>query len=98
MRRLSPILVILLTILLVPLAAWAAPQRHTLPNGLKVITSENHEAPVVSFQVWVRAGSIYEKKGEYGITHLIEHMIFKGTPRRPAGQMASEIEALGGEV
>ncbi|MBU4565684.1 MAG: insulinase family protein [Desulfarculus sp.] len=98
MRRLSPIMAILLTILLVPLAAWAAPQRHTLPNGLKVITSENHEAPVVSFQVWVRAGSIYEKKGEYGITHLIEHMIFKGTPRRPAGQMASEIEALGGEV
>ncbi|MCB2192972.1 MAG: insulinase family protein, partial [Deltaproteobacteria bacterium] len=98
MRRLSPILVLLLFVVLLPLSAWAAPQRHTLPNGLKVITSENHESPVVSFQVWVRAGSIYEKKGEYGITHLIEHMIFKGTPRRPVGQMASEIEALGGEV
>lgn len=98
MRRLSPLFGSLLILLLLPLAAGAAPQRHTLPNGLKVITAENHEAPVVSFQVWVRAGSIYEKKGEYGITHLIEHMIFKGTPRRPAGQMASEIEALGGEV
>ncbi|MBU2519200.1 MAG: insulinase family protein [Proteobacteria bacterium] len=98
MRRLSLLFGSLLILLLLPLAAWAAPQRHTLPNGLKVITVENHEAPVVSFQVWVRAGSIYEKKGEYGITHLIEHMIFKGTPRRPAGRMASEIEALGGEV
>ncbi len=79
-------------------AALAAPQRHRLPGGLTLITSENHEAPVVSFQVWVRAGSAYERPGEYGITHLIEHMIFKGTPSDPGGTMARRIEALGGEV
>jgi zinc protease len=79
-------------------AAWPAPQRHELPNGLTVITAENHEAPVAAFQVWVRAGSAFERPGEYGITHLIEHMIFKGTPDDPQGKMARRIEALGGEV
>ncbi len=91
-------LFVLLPLLLAASMALAAPQRHNLPSGLTVITSENHEAPVVSFQVWVRAGSAYERPGEYGITHLIEHMIFKGTPSQPAGQMARRIEALGGEV
>ncbi|MBI5523238.1 MAG: insulinase family protein [Desulfarculus sp.] len=88
----------LLFLVLLPSLALAAPQRHRLPSGLTVIISENHEAPVVSFQVWARAGSAYERLGEYGITHLIEHMIFKGSPRHPAGEMARRIEALGGEV
>ncbi|MCB2189060.1 MAG: insulinase family protein [Deltaproteobacteria bacterium] len=78
--------------------AWAAPELHKLSNGLTVIIDENHEAPVAAFQVWVRAGSAYEGPKERGITHLIEHMIFKGTPSRPAGEMAGQIEALGGEV
>ena len=78
--------------------AWASPQRHVLPNGLTLITQENHEAPVATFQIWVRAGSALERPGEFGITHLIEHMIFKGTPKNPAGIMAKRIEALGGEV
>ncbi len=89
---------VFLALLLLPAAALAAPQRHILPSGLTVILSENHEAPVVSFQVWVRAGSAYERPGEYGITHLIEHMIFKGSPSHPNGDMAKRIEALGGEV
>lgn len=87
-----------LALVLLPNAALAASERHVLPGGLTVILNENHEAPVVSFQVWVRAGSAYEHAGEYGITHLIEHMIFKGTPRHPAGDMARRIEALGGDV
>lgn len=87
-----------LVLWLIPSLLWAAPQRHVLPNGLTVIISENHEAPVVSFQVWVRAGSAYERPGEYGITHLIEHMIFKGSPAHPDGGMAKLIESLGGEV
>ncbi|MCF8034279.1 MAG: insulinase family protein [Desulfarculaceae bacterium] len=98
MRRWPSIALALTLMFVLPALAWAAPTRHKLSNGLTVIVAENHEAPVAAFQVWVRAGSIYEKKGEYGITHLIEHMIFKGTPRRPAGQMAGAIEALGGEV
>ena len=78
--------------------AAAKPVRHKLPSGLTVILSENHESPVVCFQVWVRAGSAFEKPSEYGITHLIEHMIFKGSPKRPTGDMAGRIEALGGRV
>ena len=98
MRRWTTLALSLTLLLVLPVLAGAAPTRHKLSNGLTVIVAENHEAPVAAFQVWVRAGAIYEKKGEYGITHLIEHMIFKGTPRRPAGQMAGAIEALGGEV
>ena len=88
----------LILTLALALPAWAQPTRHKLGSGLTVITSENHEAPVASFQVWVRAGSIYERPNEYGITHLIEHMIFKGSPKDPKGEMAGKIEALGGEV
>ena len=89
---------LLIVLTLATATAWAQPTRHKLPSGLTVITSENHEAPVVTFQVWVRAGSAFERPHEYGITHLIEHMIFKGSPKYPVGQMALRIEALGGEV
>lgn len=92
------VLITLVLLLVIPALAQASPQRHRLANGLAIVTSENHEAPVVSFQVWVKAGSAYERPREYGITHLIEHMIFKGTPSQPVGSLARRIEALGGEV
>ncbi len=92
------VLITLVILLVIPALAQAAPQRHRLANGLAIITSENHEAPVVSFQVWVKAGSAYERPREHGITHLIEHMIFKGTPSQPVGTLARRIEGLGGEV
>jgi len=92
------VLIGLFILLAIPALAQAAPQRNRLANGLAIVTSENHEAPVVSFQVWVKAGSAHERSHEYGITHLIEHMIFKGTPSQPVGSLARRIEALGGEV
>ncbi len=92
------IIIALVIVLLSALGAHAAPQRHVLPSGLTVILDENHEAPVAAFQVWVRAGSAFERPGEYGITHLIEHMIFKGTPGQPVGSLARTIEGLGGEI
>ena len=52
----------------------------TLPNGLKVLIQEVHTAPVVSFMVWYRVGSRNESTGITGISHLLEHMMFKGTP------------------
>lgn len=73
-------------------------ERRTLPNGLTVVLQEDHSAPVVAVQVWVKAGSRYETDREAGITHLIEHMIFKGTERRGPGQVAREIEASGGNI
>ena len=70
----------------------------TLPNGLKVILIENHRAPVVSMLVWVKVGSSKEEPGEYGLTHLLEHMLFKGTHDRGVGTIAKEVEALGGNI
>ena len=69
-----------------------------LSNGLTAIVKENHRAPVVAIQVWVQAGSAYETEGERGITHLIEHMIFKGTEKRGPGEVAKEIESVGGSI
>jgi zinc protease len=74
------------------------PVRFKLDNGFTVILKENHEAPVVAMQVWVEAGSAFELPNEYGITHYIEHMIFKGTPSDPDGEVAKRIEDLGGDI
>ncbi len=52
-----------------------------LPNGLKVLLKEDHKSPVVTFQVWYKVGSRNEKLGTTGISHLLEHMMFKGTKK-----------------
>jgi zinc protease len=72
--------------------------RHRLPNGLTVLAEENHAAPVVALQVWVRVGSADELPGEAGLAHLHEHMLFKGTARRGPGEIARAIEGCGGEI
>src|SRR5262245_39016978 len=59
-----------------------------LPNGLRVLTKEVHSAPVVSVSVWYRVGSRDEHTGITGISHLLEHMMFKGTPRYRVGEIA----------
>ncbi|MDI6828340.1 MAG: insulinase family protein [Armatimonadota bacterium] len=69
-----------LTILLASIPVCGGQIRETtLPNGLKVITKEVHAAPVVSFMVWYKVGSRNEQLGKTGISHLLEHMQFKGT-------------------
>ncbi|HIJ89339.1 MAG: insulinase family protein [Desulfobulbaceae bacterium] len=77
-----------------------APHLHknTLDNGLTVLVKETPGTKVATVQIWVKAGSIYEAKNEAGITHLIEHMIFKGTPTRAPGEVAGGIEAMGGQI
>lgn len=72
--------------------------RHTLPNGLTVLLEENHSAPVISLNVLVKVGSAMEVGPEAGICHFIEHMLFKGTPTRPVGRIARDVEAAGGEI
>ena len=52
-----------------------------LPNGLKVILLEDHKAPLVTFQVWYRVGSRNEEWGKTGLSHMLEHMMFKGTEK-----------------
>ena len=72
--------------------------RHKLPNGLTLLVEENHAAPVVAIQVWVRVGSADELPDEAGLAHLHEHMLFKGTARRGPGEIARSIESSGGEI
>lgn len=69
-----------------------------LKNGLQVLFVESHKSPVVSIQMWVRTGSADEKKGEEGISHFIEHLVFKGTKNFKMGEIASMIEGSGGEL
>ena len=67
-----------------------------LANGMQVIVRENHRAPVVVSQVWYRVGSSYEHVGISGISHVLEHMMFKGTERYGLGEFSRIIAELGG--
>lgn len=70
-----------------------------LPNGLEIIVQEDRSAPVVSLQAWCRAGSIHE--GAWlgaGMSHYLEHMLFKGTARRSANEIAQAVQAEGGYI
>lgn len=70
----------------------------TLPGGLRVATEKNDCVESVSLGVWVDVGTRYESKRFHGISHLLEHMVFKGTAKRSAKQIAEEIEAVGGYI
>lgn len=72
--------------------------KEVLPNGLRVILEPLRDFSSVSIGVWVLAGSRDENSRQSGISHLIEHLAFKGTPGRSAGQIAREIDSLGGSL
>ena len=69
-----------------------------LKNGVQALILENHSAPVVALQVWVKAGSADETDSLSGVAHLIEHMMFKGSEKFPSGELSSRIEAKGGQL
>ncbi len=69
-----------------------------LPSGLSVVTDHMPHLETASLGVWVGSGSRDEQPDEHGISHLLEHMAFKGTTRRTARQIAEEIEAVGGDL
>jgi len=68
-----------------------------LDNGMKVIVKEDHRAPVAVSQVWYRIGSSYEEAGRTGLSHLLEHMMFKGTETVGPGEFSRIVSELGGE-
>lgn len=68
----------------------------TLENGLKILLKEIHTSPIISHWVWYRVGSRYESDGNTGISHWVEHMQFKGTPKFPAGVLDRAISRDGG--
>lgn len=73
-------------------------RQRRLVNGLTVIVREDHSSPVVALNFWVRVGSNNETGALMGWSHGIEHMLFKGTHRRPTGAIAREIKNAGGET
>ncbi|HBR99125.1 MAG TPA: peptidase M16 [Gammaproteobacteria bacterium] len=76
--------------------AHAAPQTKTLDNGLRVVVDVDHRAPVVVHQLWYKVGSVSEDNGISGISHVLEHMMFKGTEAHPSGEFSDIIARNGG--
>ena len=70
----------------------------TLPNGLRIIGERIEHFRSVSVGLWLGAGSQYERLDEAGVSHFLEHMVFKGTERRTARQIAEEMDAVGGQL
>lgn len=70
---------------------------HQLDNGLKVLVKEVNRAPVVVSQIWYKVGGSYEHDGITGVSHVLEHMMFKGTSKRPEGDYSELISANGGK-
>jgi zinc protease len=79
--------------------AFAQPMNVTekvLPNGLKVLLKEEHKAPIVTFQVWYKVGSRNERLGKTGMSHLLEHMMFKGSKKYGPKQFSQTVQRYGG--
>jgi zinc protease len=76
--------------------ASAQVHEYQLDNGLKVLIKEDHRAPVVVSQVWYKVGSSYEHDGITGVSHALEHMMFKGTEKYPNGEFSRIISENGG--
>ncbi|MDX1347795.1 MAG: pitrilysin family protein [Thiomicrorhabdus chilensis] len=76
---------------------WAQLSDFTLDNGMRVLVKEDHRAPVVVQQVWYRVGSTYEQAGKTGLSHMLEHMMFKGTQNLAPGEFSKIVSQLGGQ-
>lgn len=70
-------------------------QEKIFDNGMKVIVKEDHRAPVVISQVWYRVGSAQEHSGITGVSHVLEHMMFKGTEKYPSGTFSTTVAEIG---
>ncbi|HEY3346826.1 MAG TPA: pitrilysin family protein [Nitrospirota bacterium] len=86
---------------LAPVTAFAATgfdgvKEYTLDNGLKVLLLEEHKAPVAVFQIWYKVGSMYEAYDKAGISHMLEHMMFKGTKKYGPKTFSRLVQKYGG--
>jgi zinc protease len=90
------VVLIPMVLALLPAAGLAQVSEFRLGNGMKVVVKQDHRAPVVVTQVWYKVGSSYEPDGVTGVSHALEHMMFKGTEKVPAGEFSRIISQLGG--
>ena len=72
------------------------PATFTLPNGLQVLVIQDHRTPVVTQMVWYKVGSADETPGKSGLAHFLEHLMFKGTSKHPAGEFSQTVLKVGG--
>ncbi|MBY0378394.1 MAG: insulinase family protein [Gammaproteobacteria bacterium] len=79
-------------------AADQATQEYHLDNGLTLVVKEDHRAPVVISEVWYKVGSGYEILGYTGLSHMLEHLMFKGTPAHPGSTFLEQITQNGGQL
>ncbi len=99
MKRLVPLLGVLMGFAASINATAQTPpkvEQFTLANGLTVIVKPDHRAPTAAHMLWVRTGSMDEVDGTSGVAHVLEHMMFKGTPGVKAGEFSRRVAALGG--
>ena len=90
------LLALVLGLFATALLANQAVHEYKLDNGLKLIVKEDHRAPIMVSQVWYKVGSSYEHDGITGISHVLEHMMFKGTKAHPNGEFSEIIAENGG--
>lgn len=94
--KISKLLLILFLVLFYVNAHALDIAEHTLQNGLKVLILEDHKAPTATFQIWYRVGSRDENIGKTGLSHLLEHMMFKGTKKYGPKTFSQTIQRAGG--
>lgn len=86
----------LITCLVASSPAWAETLSHTLLNGMKVIIKEDKRAPVAVSRIHYNVGSADEEQGKTGLSHALEHLMFKGTSKVPSGEFSRRVSSLGG--
>jgi zinc protease len=97
MKRFETLLLFITVIFLLTAASVRAEvKEYTLDNGLKVLISEDHKVPLATFEIWYKVGSRNEQSGKTGLSHLLEHMMFKGTPKYGSKEFSKIIQRNGG--
>lgn len=89
-----------LMLILISLSGYAFSHvyQFTLDNGLKIVVKEDHRAPIAVSMIWYNVGSADDPAGSTGVSHALEHLLFKGSKKFPLGVFSKTIAALGGEV
>ncbi|MFZ0219053.1 MAG: pitrilysin family protein [Candidatus Aquirickettsiella sp.] len=91
-------ILVYLSLLFVPSLSWAGDvHEYHLKNGLTVLVKEDHRAPIVISEIWYKVGSSYEPNGITGISHALEHMMFRGTQKFGPGMLEKMVSENGGE-
>lgn len=87
----------LMIFLLLLFKTHSSTTEYTLKNGLKLVIRQDNRAPIVTSQIWYKVGSSYERPGLTGLSHMLEHMMFKGTKKYPGNSFAELIYGAGGQ-